>query len=220
MPDNTLHSVRFPDVVVIPQVVVTSSFQRIIDFTLGIVGADWQDVRDMATAIVGDSRDATNPAQYLIMPGVHGLGEQSIDASHPLSIRWVGSTAPFSISIAKGNHDTGTIKLLETTSDRHATLAMSGMVADSYSLEIKGANGVFLRLPIRLVAASDVPALKGATTENSSSQEYRLEEAIFLLRGAPPAWRIEAISRLLTLASQDHDFFAQAIVGLENVTKK
>lgn len=217
MPDNTVRPVKFPDVVEIPEVAVTGSFRRLMDFALDIIGKDWQETRDMAAAIVGDTREMI-PSQYLIMPGVYAVGEQSIDPSHTLSIRWVGSTAPYSISMAKD--DGGAAKVLDVTDDRHANLTMSGVAPGVYTLEIKGANGISLELPVRLVAAKDVPLLEGATTDEPSSQEYRLEEALFLLRRAPPTWRVEAISRLLVLANENQDFFAQAIVGLENTTRK
>ncbi|WP_152536252.1 hypothetical protein [Mesorhizobium loti] len=219
MPDKTTRSVKFPDVLEIPAVAVTSSFQSLLDFTLGILGSDWQDARDMATAVVGDTRE-TIPSRYLIMPGVFDVGEQSIDTSHPLWLRWVGSIAPFSISIRGRDGADRTTHVLQITSERHAKLDLSGMAVGVSALEVKGANGVALALPLRLVAPGEVPPPQGATTNDASSQEYRSEAAIFLLRRAPSTWRLEAISRLLALASEDDDFFAQAIVGLENITRR
>lgn len=217
MPDKTLHSVKFPEVLEIPEVAVTSGFQSLLDFTLGILGSDWHDARDMATAVVGETRE-TIPSRYLIVPGVFDVGEQSIDTSHPLWLRWVGSAAPFSMSIRGGTG--GTTRVLQTTGERHARLDLSGMAGGAFALEIKGANGVSLTLPLRLVSSGEVPPPQGATTSDASSQEYRVEAAIFLLRRAPSTWRLEAISRLLALAGEDNDFFAQAIVGLENITRK
>lgn len=217
MPDNTVRSVKFPEVLEVPQVVVTSSFQRLMDFTLGVIGQDWQETRDMAGAIIGETRE-TIPSQYLIMPGIYSVGEQSIDRSRPLSIRWVGSKAPYSISMANKGGDAA--QALGVTDDRHANLMLSSMAPGTYTLEIKGANGISLKLPVRLLAAEDIPLPEGTTTGEPSSQEYRLEQAVFLLRRAPSTWRLEAISRLLVLASENHDFFAQAIVGLENITRK
>ena len=153
------------------------------------------------------------------MPGGHGIGHQSVDGSHPLYLRWAGSAPPYAVSILRLPADTGTPEISVTTSELHTELDLSHLPAGEYSLSVKGRNRLALTLPFAIVEHADVPAFKSGATDVAAGPEHRIEQAIFLLRRPDTSWRVEAISQLLALSAEGN-FFAKAIVGVENTVKK
>ena len=218
MPDNSSQPVTFPAVIKIPEVAVPSEFGRLMAFFGEFIGQDWQSARDDAAAVIGDTRSG-DPSTYLVMPGGHDIGHQSVDGSHPLYLRWAGSAPPYAVSILRLPDDTDTPEISVTTSELHTELDLSHLPAGEYSLNVKGRNRLELTLPFAVVKHADVPAFKSGAADLAASPEYRIEQAIFLLRRPDTSWRVEAISQLLALSAEGN-FFAKALVGVENTVKR
>ena len=196
-----------------------SEFSRLLAFFGEFIGQDWQSARDHAAAVIGDTRSGDPSTFTFVMPGGHGIGHQSVDGSHALYLRWAGSAPPYAVSILRLPADTGTPEISVTTSELHTELDLSHLPAGEYSLSVKGRNRLALTLPFAIVEHADVPAFKSGATDVAAGPEHRIEQAIFLLRRPDTSWRVEAISQLLALSAEGN-FFAKAIVGVENTVKK
>ena len=91
------------------------------------------------------------------------------------------------------------------TAGTSAELPLSGFVAGAGSLRIQGADGASVT-GIEFMPDTSVPVIPGESDVPETAR------STWLLLRASAAWRLEAMSRLLTLAGQG-DPIAGAILG-------
>lgn len=170
-------------------------------------GVKLRQVRQAALATIGATR-SLDPEAEITLPGAIGTAPQVVDNSRPLLLRWNRGAPPFHIELAERGIGHRVIETFE----RNARLDLSGYPRGAaYTLTIAGRNDVSLSLPLSLVAPGDVPLAPGI--EAAQDPEARdLVEAVWLLARAPVTWRLEALSRLESLAKDKNNIVAQAII--------
>jgi hypothetical protein len=183
-------------------------WDRVIAAYRTFFDADASPARHMALAMIGAAR-SLDPTAEITLPGAIGTAPQAVEKGRPLLLRWNGGTPPFQIELAVAE---GTQREVIETSERNQRLDLTlDPLGDNYTLTIAGRNDVRLSLPLRLVAATDVPVAPGI--DAAPDQEAReLVQAVWLLTRAPITWRLEALSRLELLARDHDNIVAQAIV--------
>ncbi len=125
---------------------------------------------------------------------------QRVGLGRPLLLRWEGA-GPFAVTVRdKAEHEA-----VVTTAGTSAELPLSGFVAGAGSLRIQGADGASVTR-VEFVPDTSVPVIPGESDVPETAR------STWLLLRASAAWRLEAMSRLLTLAGQG-DPIAGAILG-------
>lgn len=169
----------------------------------------------LAHARVAASRDMRNilASGTIAMLGVAAPGEQTIVAGEPLLLRWEGGRPSFHLGLAQAG---SAAAVVGESAVRKAQLDLGSFAPGAYELTIFGAAGVPLKLPLRLVAATEVPSAPD-TDAISDPHGRALLQAVWLLTRGDPTWRLAALSRLYALASEN-DLIAQSIVGVPDAT--
>jgi hypothetical protein len=204
----------------IPEIPAPSSiWNRVVTNLLYIYKGDF-DARDayhIAHAHAAMTRDMKGMlvGGGIVLPGVTGPDQQKIAVGQTLILRWNGGQPPFQVSL-KAADGAGESVMVQTAA-RSERLDLRSTAPGAYELRISGAAGAPLRIPVRLVRASDVPAPPDLDTE-ADDQARALAQAIWLLTRADASWRVGALSRLYGFASEG-DLVAQSIVGMPDETQ-
>jgi hypothetical protein len=171
---------------------------------------DVREAREKAFASIGATR-SLDPAAEITLPGAIGTVPQAVDRDRPLLLHWYGGAPPFRIELALVSAGGTRGPVIETSESNQRLKLSSDTLGGDYTLTIAGRNDARLSIPLRLVAATDVPVPPGI--EAADNEEVReLVEAVWLLTRAPITWRLEALSRLDFLARDLNNRVAQAIV--------
>jgi hypothetical protein len=213
LPNGEIRTIEFNQAMVIPQGPERSgAIGRLYTVLRELAGADVSEAREKALGTIGATRSANAASPPIMMPGMLGLGQQYVENSRPLYVRWKGGVAPFRIEFSPARTSTApTSAVLATTSERFARLDLSRYTAGDYALAITAADQRPLTLRVRITTPTEVPS---APQMDPSADEEALEllEAVWLLTQAPSQWRLEALSRLETLAREHDNLIAQVIL--------
>ena len=175
-----------------------------------IMGKSGMRAYEIAHAAVGASRGIGSSPSATSLPsllGAIGKTPQRVDRSRPLRLAWKGELPPYNVALASLDSTPGpTVR----TDDEHAALDLQSLQPGDYRLTITGSRGASLILPVRLVDEADVPIPTGLTASDTG-EPREIAQAVWLVTGASTAWRLEALSRLRTLADANN-VIAQAIL--------
>lgn len=182
---------------VIEQLIPTGQFDRLVAL-LALFVPNISEAQAAARVRPGLSRGIDHAAPEL-SPPVPAV-RQRVGLGRPLLLRWEG-TGPFAVTLRdKAEHEA-----VVMTTGTSAELPLSGFVAGAGSLRIQGADGASVTR-VEFMPDTSVPVIPGESDVPETAR------STWLLLRASAAWRLEAMSRLLTLAGQG-DLIAGAILG-------
>jgi hypothetical protein len=211
LPDRQVKIIDFNQPIVIPTLQPPSRFDRVLSVLRELAGIDGSDARNIALGTIGATRSLDANFLPITMPGMIGLGQQYVDVGRSLHMRWSGGAEPFRLELISAETKDRPLNQISTTSERYARVNLSQYPLGLYDLIIVGAEHIPLTLRLRLVTPSDVPSPQGV--DPLADEEAReLVNAVWLLTRAPSPWRLEALSRLETLAREHDDIIAQVIL--------
>jgi len=208
LPDRQEKIVDFNHPLVIPQIRSPNYLDRIVALLRDFSGADGSSARDIAVGTIGTTR---SDSSAITMPGMVGVGEQYLDGSQPLALRWDGGTSPFHVELMAAEPSAHSLNVRVAASDRLARVNLRRLSHGDYNLTIAGKDRVAFTLPLHLVGPSEVPPAPGIDSA-AGKHAKELVNAVWLLTCGGPEWRLEAISRLEMLATSQDDIVAQIIL--------
>jgi hypothetical protein len=215
LPDRQVKTIDFDQPLVIGTPPSSTYVSRVSGVIIGLLrqfaGLDASGARQIALGTIGATRSSDDSPLAITMPGMIGLGQQYVDGSRRLRVRWIGGLHPFHIMLASVDPKAQSPAEVSTTSESYAYLELGHFPLGIYDLIIAGTNHAPLAIRLHLVSPSDVPSEVeiGALADEEARE---LVNAVWLLTRAPSRWRLEALSRLEMLAVEHDDIVAQVIL--------
>jgi hypothetical protein len=212
--DGEVKTINFNEPMVIPPAPAlrpSGGIEHVLTVLRELAGADASEARKVALGTIGATRSPNGAYPPVTLPGLFGLGQQYVDGGRSLHVRWNGGAAPFRIDLVPAQTSDRAANATLTTSERFAQFDLSRHPAGNYDLTIAGTDIRPLTLRLHITTASEVPSAQ-AIDPSADEEARELVEAVWLLTRAPSRWRLEALSRLETLASEHDDVIAQVIL--------